>query len=363
MRKINKLESLGNNGIYENLTLWGIYSPKDMFSIDFIGEHIMNTSSQQPKFDIYQNVTDRIVKALETGTVPWLKPWSSPDCNLSLPRNAVSDRYYNGVNILLLWMANEENGYKQSKWITAEAANKLGGRIRKGEKATVIVNYCPIEREKLDEDGNQIVDDDGNIEMEHFAYLKKHCVFNIEQCESLPKILYEAVSDSKPESNSMPYQEFAEIRQIMEGIEVQVNVKPSNRAFYNPNEDIIVMPEMKQFTNEQGFYEVLLHEMIHSTGHKTRLNREGIASGKSKFGNKVYAFEELVAEMGAAFLCSHLGFNTVPKNASYIASWIKLLKEDKKAIFKAAGKAREACQYMFETLQVVQQYERFNYEA
>ena len=333
-----------------------------VFSIFILGEHIMNTQTQH-KPDLYQEITNRIIKCLEEGTVPWLKPWNNPDYNLALPQNAVSSRHYSGINILLLWIASAEKGYKQSKWITAKAANKLGGRVRKGEKATIVVNYNPIDREKCDDEGNPILDKDGNPEMEHFAVLKRHPLFNIEQCDGLPTAMYDSVSVQNDNAGSAQYTLFAEIRQMIKGMDLEVKVKPSSRAFYHPIEDKVVMPEMKQFHSEAGFYGTLLHEMTHATGHSKRLHREGITSGKAKFGNKIYAFEELIAEMGSAFVCAHLGFNEVPQNAAYIESWIKVLKEDKRAIFKASGFARNACEYMMDALNVQQQYEKFFAEA
>ncbi|MDY4281308.1 MAG: zincin-like metallopeptidase domain-containing protein [[Pasteurella] mairii] len=317
-------------------------------------------SQIQHKPDLYQEITDRIIKCLEEGAAPWLKPWNSPDYNLALPKNAVSGRLYSGVNILLLWMASAEKGYKQSKWLTAQSANKLGGHVRKGEKATIIVNYRPVDREKLDDEGNTILDDEGNPEMEHFALLKRHAVFNIEQCENLPQYLYDDTHIIKNDED--PYEIFREIRQIIDGMSVKVDIKPQNKAYYSSAKDVIAIPEIKQFTSEQEFYSVLLHEITHATGHKDRLNREGV-TGTSGRLSKVYAFEELVAEMGSAFLCAHIGFNTVQQNAGYINGWIQLLKEDKRAIFKASGKAREACQYMFDCLQVMEQYERLNFAA
>ncbi|QLB12797.1 antirestriction protein ArdC [Bisgaardia hudsonensis] len=321
----------------------------------------MNTQIQH-KPDLYQEITDRIIKCLEDGTVPWLKPWTTPDaasCFATvLPRNAVSGRLYSGVNILLLWIAAAEHEYKQCKWITAQAANKLGGHVRKGEKATIIVNYNPIDREKCDDDGNPILDEDGNPEMEHFAVLRRHPLFNIEQCDGLPNSMYDTVSAENADAETVQYTLFAEIRQMIKGMDLEVKIMPSNRAFYRPGEDKVVMPEMKQFNSEARFYGTLLHEMTHATGHLKRLNREGITSGKAKFGNQVYAFEELVAEMGGAFVCAHLGFNEVPQNAAYIESWIKVLKEDKRAIFKASGFARNACEYMMDALNVQQQYEK-----
>lgn len=264
---------------------------------------------------------------------------------------------------MLLWIAADEKGYQQSKWITARAANKLGGYVRKGEKATIVASYCPIEREKCDDEGNPILDEEGNPEMEQFAVLNRYPVFNIEQCEGLPSNLFDAEIESASNDEMKQYHIYADIRKIIDGMSLNVEMKPSPQAFYQPTADRVVIPEMKQFDSEQGFYSVLLHEMTHATGHISRLNREGVASGKSKFGNKIYAFEELIAEMGGAFLCAHLGFNQVPQNAAYIESWLKILKADKRAIIKASGFARKACEYMLETLDVQKQYEHYYPEA
>lgn len=317
----------------------------------------MNT---QHNFDLYQHVTNKIIEALEQGTAPWIKPWKGTEQAFKLPINAFSNRSYSGINILLLWLSMEENGYSQHKWITAKGANLLGGNIRKGEKATIVVMYQPIEREKIDDDGEVILDQNGDPEMERFAILKKHHVFNIEQCENLPNNLYETVSESETKSESDKYKVFGSIRQIIKGMGVNVKIKPSNQAFYQIRDDMIVMPEMKQFDTEENFYSTLLHEMTHATGHQSRLARKSITSGQAKFGNATYAFEELVAEMGSAFLCASLGFNTIPQNASYIASWIEVLRKDKRAIFKASGKAREAYEYMHDTLNIVQPYNEYH---
>ncbi|MGX2949608.1 ArdC family protein [Ursidibacter sp. B-7004-1] len=318
----------------------------------------MNT--QQPKFDLYQHITDRILTALEQGTAPWLKPWNNPDCNMNLPRNAVSNRLYSGVNTLLLWISSAEHGYKQCKWITAKKANELGGHIRKGEKATIVMNYRPDEREKLDENGDVVYDEDGNPEMEQHIFIKKHNLFNLDQCENLPAELYDPVPVSKnAKSEPNQYDIFADIRQIIKGMDLHVEMKPSNSAYYQPSADLVVMPEMKQFANAQAFHSVLLHEMTHATGAAKRLNREGITSRKAKFGNPTYAFEELIAEIGGAFLCAYLGFDTVPQNAAYIESWIRVLKEDKRAIVRASGKAREACQYMLDALNIAQLADKY----
>lgn len=305
----------------------------------------MNTQSQ--KFDIYQDITNRIIAALEKGTMPWVKPWVA-----GLPQNAVSGRYYNGINVLLLQIEAEEKGYQSTKWITAKAANELGGHIRKGEKSTRIVKYCPIEKEKHDDNGEVILDENGNPEIEHYAIIKGYPMFNIEQCEGLPEYLF--LVEKEPSE----IQKIAEVKQILEGMGIKVKHHCGDRAYYRPSSDSISMPTMKIFCSERSYYSVLLHEMIHATGHKDRLNREGVTSKKSKFGNELYAFEELIAELGSAFMCTALGFDTISFNASYIDSWIKVLKSDKKAIFKASGHARRATEYLFEIRDVMRLYEQ-----
>ncbi|MEH8093430.1 zincin-like metallopeptidase domain-containing protein [Gallibacterium anatis] len=311
-----------------------------------------NQQNASHKIDVYQDVTDRIVQCLESGTRPWIKPWVS-----GLPQNAVSGRYYTGINVLLLMIASEEKGYQSTKWLTAKAANKLGGKIKKGEKATRIINYSPIEREKKDDNGELILDSEGNPEMEKFAIIRAYPLFNIEQCEGLPEEMY--LEKEMPSE----FQKVNEVHQILEGMGVAVKHTAGDQAYYSPLMDVINMPLMKTFCTERSYYSVLLHEMIHATGHKDRLEREGITSKKAKFGNEIYAFEELIAEMGSAFVCTALGFDTISNNASYIDSWIKVLKSDKKAIFRASGEARKAAEYLFEirdTMRLYEQYEQYD---
>ncbi len=141
-------------------------------------------------------------------------------------------------------------------------------------------------------------------------------------------------------------------------MEIEVRHHCGDRAYYRPSSDSISMPAMKSFCSERSYYSVLLHEMVHATGHQNRLNREGVTSKKSKFGNELYAFEELIAEIGSAYLCTALGFDTITHNASYINSWIDVLKSDKKAIFRASGHARRAVEYLFEIRDVMRLYEQ-----
>lgn len=314
----------------------------------------MNTSTQiqtQPKYDIYQDVTDRILEALEAGVLPWVRPWTLEGNAIpGLPLNAVSGRYYSGINVLLLWLSASAKGYRQRKWITAKAAHKLGGHVRKGEKATKVVNYNPVEREKCDDEGNVLLDEHGNPELEHFAYITNHVLFNIEQCENLPETLFETVKNEL-QSNTLNIELREDVQLMIDGLEgLELEHVAGNIAYYDPMKDKIVLPRITQFSKEADYYSTLLHEMTHATGHAKRLNREGITAANAKFGSPKYAFEELIAQMGNAFICAHLGLDVIDESASYIDSWIQALKSDKKAIFRATGKAREASDYMFNTL-------------
>lgn len=306
--------------------------------------------SKKTHLDIYQYVTDRIITALENGVRPWIKPWNNV---CTLPQN-VSGRYYNGINILLLQLTAIEKGYTQSKWISVKKINKLGGKIRKGEKATKIVNYHPISKEKCDENGQVILDENGYPEIEHFAFITAFSVFNIEQCENLPENLFD-----KPQTSPSDLQKIAKVKQITSGMNVKINHGNNNQAYYKPSTDSIIMPNRSQFDTEQNYYSVLLHEIVHATGHKDRLNRDGITSTKAKFGNQIYAFEELIAEMGSAFLCTALGFDTISNHANYIDSWLKILKSDKKAIFRASGHARRAIDYLLQIEEIMQLQEQY----
>ena len=271
--------------------------------------------------DLQQHVTDQIVAILESGTSPWIKPWSS-DGSSGMPHNHSTGKAYQGINVLILWAAATERGFTSSAWLTYKQAQAAGGQVRKGEKGTAITFYKPIQ-----------IDDDG--EEKTIPMLKTFTVFNVDQIDGIevatpeeqPK---EFTADQKTEAAVRLFECYAE----RSGIGFSTG---GVYAFYSPSHDTIQMPERETFTKESGYAATLLHEAVHSTGHGDRLDR---LKDTSKRG---YAFEELVAEIGAAFLCCDLGItNEMENHASYIDSWLKALKDDRTLIFKAAAKASKA---------------------
>jgi len=304
--------------------------------------------SEQPK-DMFQEVTDRIIKALEEGVVPWKKPWTSPTSGLGgFPVNAVTGRQYSGINVLLLWMVSVDNGFVSNRWLTFQQALNAGGNVIKGEKGTCATVYRPFKQVKTDEDGHVVYDEDGNEVME-FNYFASKCVlFNVGQCENLPDEI-----TRMPQLPVLPELErLARAEELIAASKVSIIHRRQNKAFYRPCVDRITMPLMGQFHTAADYYSTILHELTHATGHQNRLAREGITRSSGKFGDPVYAFEELIAEIGSAFLCTELGVQGNVQHENYVGSWIKRLKEDKKAIFRAARHAREAFEYLMEQEQL-----------
>ncbi|SEN20792.1 ArdC family protein [Halomonas caseinilytica] len=294
--------------------------------------------------DIYQAVTDRIVAQLEQGTIPWVKPWNSsgkPEPALT-PRNAVTGRPYNGINVVLLWSAAAENGYTQDRWLTFKQAKEAGGSVKKGETSTLACFYKPMKKPKLDDDGNQELDEEGNPKEERFAILRGFNLFNIDQCEGLPDEITEPGSSSE-----VAFSPHDEAEHVMASSGVAIEHVEGNKAFYTPALDRIRLPARHQFDLAERYYSTALHELVHSTGHQKRLAREGIVAFDG-FGSPSYAREELVAELGMAYLCGQLGIAGELQDASYIANWIAALREDKRAIFNASGHAREAAEFLLE---------------
>jgi antirestriction protein ArdC len=277
--------------------------------------------------DTYQIVTDRIIAKLNEGTIPW-KHYTSLRSEESAPRNYVSDRPYHGINYFLLSMM----GYRSPSWITYNQAKALDGQVRKGEKSVPIVYWNFVERQ-----------DRETGKAKQIPFLKYFSVFNAEQVEGIdPKFPSSAI-----ERETTPNQEAERIITNMPNSPTIVN-GDFPIACYSPSSDTVKMTEQKSCVSDERYYEVLLHELTHSTGHKSRLNREKEMGGWHAFGSKEYSREELVAEMGAAFLCSECGLSqsTIDDSASYIASWLQVLKVDPKAVVMAAGKAQKAADFI-----------------
>jgi antirestriction protein ArdC len=268
------------------------------------------------KFDLHQVITDRIVAAIETtGTLPWVKPWTASGAG---PRNGATGRRYTGVNNLLLSIS----AYTSNEWFTANNAAKLGGKVRESEKrnGTQII-YWKINKGK-DEKGKE----------KSFPVLRYFVVYNRDQIDGLPPV---------PE---LPVREFnanaeAETFIMNTGANIQHG---GSAAFYNLKTDAIILPKQEDFTDSANYYATALHEIIHWTGHKGRLDRLKLA----KFGSPEYAQEELVAELGAAFLCAEIGIDGQTQHPEYIASWLKALKNDKRYIFTASKAATTAVEFL-----------------
>lgn len=279
------------------------------------------------KVDIYQVVTDKIIKSLENGVKPWSCPWDRTQVS-GLPMNFSTKSAYSGVNVLILWSEAVEQGYQSNQWLTYNQAKKLGGNVIKGNKATSIVFYKPIE-----------VEDRETGEKEMIPMLKTFAVFNLDQIENIEK----PVLAPKIEIVNKPdFTDNLEAEKVIAATQVKIN-HVGQQAFYRPSTDEINMPPKTAFNGANGsndYYSTIFHEITHSSAHKTRLDR----SMKGSFGSADYAFEELIAELGSAFCCADLGIfgGEYADHASYIASWLKKLNEDKKFIFKAAAAAAAA---------------------
>jgi antirestriction protein ArdC len=287
-----------------------------------------------PAIDIYQQVTDSIVAILENGTRPWVKPWSGNGgaapmpVNLALPMRA-NGQNYRGINILLLWSQAAAKGYASNYWLTYKQAGADGGNVKRGEKGTHIVFFSPIVRQ----------DDDGT-ERKTFI-LRGYTVFNADQCENLPAKYY-TTPVCKPVAAPQPADKHARIASAESLIANTGAVirHGGDRAFYMPALDAIQMPDFNSFVRNTAYYATCIHELAHWTGHASRLNRQFGA----RFGDDAYATEELVAELASAFTCASIGMGAeeMPQHASYIASWLRRLKNDKKYIFTAASAAQKA---------------------
>lgn len=273
---------------------------------------------------VYQTVTASIVRELEHGVVPWVRPWKSAS---PLPKNVISERSYRGVNILLLWGAAAERGYDNPGWLTFRQARALGGSVKHGEKATAIVYAAKATKTAMNESGEEVEND--------IRFLKFYSVFNVAQTSGLPERYYGHLP-AKPLG-----QRLVHIELFLKRIGATVR-HGGDQAYYSPAEDRIVLPARDDFESLRHYYATSLHEHVHYSGHPKRLKRD--LTGR--FGTRSYAGEELVAELGAAFLCSKFAIEGELRHAAYIASWLELLKDDSRAIFTAASAASKAADYL-----------------
>ena len=281
------------------------------------------------KKDIYQEITNQIISDLEKGLPIWEKPWEKGF--MGFPTNVFSKSFYSGVNTLILWLRQSRTGFETSQWMTFLQVKKLGGSIKKGEKATQIVFYKKL-----------VITDKESEEEKTIPLLKTHAVFNLSQTEGLEHLIKKSSSKKEP-----LFQDVEKAEQLIKKSKADISFAFVDRACYLTEEDKILMPKKEQFKTGEGFYSTMFHELSHWTAHKSRLKR----SMKGKKGSKAYAFEELVAEISASFICCHLGFEYSTRHSAYVKTWLEVLKEDKKAIFRASSQAQKATEFILRNVQ------------
>ena len=282
------------------------------------------------KVDPYQVITDRVITLLEQGVIPWQKPWQSGEL---MPRNLASGREYRGVNVFLLHAVSYESPF----WLTYRQAQELGGNVRRGEKACPVVFWKWLDvDESAQPDGRKRV-----------PLLRYYSVFNVAQCEGIPHERIPALNRDRREHNPI-----AEAERIVAAMPKRPAIQHKwPRAFYSPDGDFVGIPEPALFHTAEDYYSVLFHELTHATGHECRLNRKGVSGSDglwSAFGSQSYSKEELVAEMGAAFLCGQAGIveRTLENSAAYVGSWLQRLKDDRRLVVHAAAQAQKAADYI-----------------
>jgi len=275
------------------------------------------------KDGVYQVITDRVIALLQQGTIPWHQPWHT---NHQPPANLISKKAYRGVNVFLL----NSMSYTSPHWLTFKQAQELGGNVRKGEKACPVIFWKWLD---VEEDG----------EIRKVPMLRYYSVFNVSQCDGLPpgKI-------ASPEPITREFTPIEDAERIVEAMPQKPEIKLGlSKAFYSPSSDLVGMPNPESFVTGEAYYNVLFHELTHSTGHKNRLARKGVVESNS-FGSNEYSREELIAEMGAAFLCGFCGIEqtTIENSAAYIQNWLKALRGDEKLVVLAAAQAQKASDFI-----------------
>jgi antirestriction protein ArdC len=289
--------------------------------------------SDQPSMkDVYSRITDRIIRDLEQGVRPWMKPWEAAHTSGRITRPLRHNgQPYAGINILMLWASAMEQGFTAPFWMTFKQALELKAHVRRGEKGSLVVYANTITVEDNTSEGEK--------ESRDIPYMKGYAVFNVDQIEGLPEQYY-----ARPEPRFNPVQRIEHADAFFAATKADIRYR-GGRAFFALDADYIQMPPIEAFEDAESFYATLAHEATHWTRHASRLDRD---LGRKSWGDEGYAREELVAELGAAFLYADLELtpNIREDHASYIALWLKVLREDKRAIFSAAAHAQRAVDYL-----------------
>ena len=272
--------------------------------------------------NVYEVITARIVEMLEQGTIPWRKPWKA---GAGEPRNLVSGKGYRGVNVFLL----SAMGFASPYWLTYRQATERGGSVKKGSKG------CPVVFWRWGDRNTEQSEDEADDKSRRKApLLRYYTVFNVDQCEGI----------AAPPEAAREFEPIAECERIVHGMPKAPRIEhQGSQAFYRPSTDTVVTPRPELFDSPELFYSVLFHEHTHSTGHASRLARKGITDA-TMFGSHEYSREELIAEMGAAFLCGTAGIEaaTLQDSSAYLANWIKVLKGDARMVVTAGAQAQKA---------------------
>jgi antirestriction protein ArdC len=300
-----------------------------------MSRHAAAARSGSNRASLYDEITDKIIAELEAGRVPWVQPWGTTAAKapLGLPKNGATGRLYSGINVLILWGVVIERSFPAQSWLTFRQALGLGGNVREGEHGTTVVyadRFIPEdERKRAAETGG---------EPQAIPFLKRFTVFNVAQCEGLP----EQIAVAEPPQPGLVEPKVEALIKAT-GIEFRIG---GSRAFYVLSEDYVQVPPPQAYFDPINWHRTALHELGHASGHPSRLNRD--LSGA--FRSKKYAFEELVAEMNAAFCCASLGIVPTVRHADYIGSWLEVLREDNRAVVRAASQASKAADYLLSFL-------------
>ena len=285
---------------------------------------------------LYDDITDKIIADLEEGRFPWVQPWGTAAAKapLAMPRNAATARQYSGINVLILWGAVIQHGYPTQHWLTFRQALSLGGNVRKGEHGTTVVYADRFTPEDEKRRARETGEEAGSI-----PFLKRFTVFNAAQCEGLPDNI--AVEAPPPPPGMIEPKVEALIAAT--GIDFRIG---GNRAYYAPAQDYVQVPPPQAYFEPINWHRTALHEIGHATGHETRLGRDFSGS----FGTKKYAFEEMIAEISSAFCCASLGIVPTVRHADYVGSWLEVMREDSRAIVRAASQASKAADWILSHL-------------
>jgi antirestriction protein ArdC len=280
-------------------------------------------NNSSTKIDVYQLVTDQIIAQLEQGVVPWQKPWAEA----GIPMNLLSKRQYRGINLWLLLTLN----YERNFFLTWDQIKSIGASVKKDERGHIVVFWKPVQKKAQEET-------ETDEKQKHVPMLRYYKVFNIDQCRDVPEHLIPKL-DANTEFEPLLECEIV----VANMVNAPAIVHKEQRAFYSVDKDFINMPKKRSFKKVESYYSTLFHELVHSTGAEKRLGRKTLTD-MVPFGSESYAMEELIAEMGSAYLCRHSGIlpNEIKNTVAYLDNWLGVFKKDKRFLISAAGQAQKA---------------------